>query len=58
MGRHEGKAELVLERVDRPFLGLGERPIAGREPLKEADVLDDTVFLVVGFFDQEDGCPG
>jgi hypothetical protein len=45
---------LVLEAPHRPFVGLGVDPVvAAAEPFKCADVLNDPVFLVVGFFNQE-----
>ncbi len=43
----------MLQRAQGPFVGLSESPVSGGEPLKITDVLNDAVFLVVGFFDQK-----
>ena len=54
MRRRQPHAHLMLVSADRPFIGLGVDPVAAiGEPLECADVLNDAVFLVIGFFDQE-----
>jgi len=47
-------APLVRGAADGPFIGLCVQPVAAiGESFECADVLDDAIFLLVGFLDQE-----
>jgi hypothetical protein len=50
----QGNADLMFQRTKRPFVGQGIHPIMTvREYLERTYVLNDSVFLVVRFFNEE-----